>query len=729
MRSIPTALNTHIQAEVLALAKLIRITRLDGRVIRATTHDQDIVVGDETFRSDISFSVSAIQSNDSLAVDNAEATLGLDGVILVKADFENGLYDNAQFDLLFTNWENPSDGTSYLKRGTLGDIKIENEVSVTIGLRGLTQYLQKNVVEKYSPTCRVNLGGKKCGVVNTPIRIRRNRQKVRTFDWFLVPDETEVTNVAVTNSSFESNGDVANGTTGITGWTHGAGSYWQVNNNFSAVGGTYYLAGGDDGAGLSTGTEFTLFREFNTTTIGMGNSSVDDGLFTVDFSAFIASTSASLKNSGRVFVELLDANGITLKLEQSDEIEPTYEEWEGIGATAFVIPGTRRIRVGVRARKTEGAVASIAFDDVALRFWENSMDTFNNAVYRTVRIPTYTDDDFLRLGNASFDTSPVANTNVANAIPSWTITSGSWWSTVTDYGALTPAHGTGFLFGGDNGTNDPAQEYSITQMRTFGNIASADNITAGWYHFVLQARVAKTDVDSNYRIIVEFMNATNTVIETFDTGYDSSVTVDQWDDLRVNACIPSGAVKALITLRARSGADSEAQVAFDNLELFIYPTAYEGAKDAELGYLANSLPDYATAPNSYTIDGDVVVQARPPVFEFQEVTSLVDARSFGVTGINKTASLLYSGKITWLSGANAGMTSFVRVWNNTTKVARLYNELPNEIATGDKFVYALGCDKTIGRCADTFGNAHNFRGEPYLPGTAKVIEFLQTTES
>ena len=42
------------------------------------------------------------------------------------------------------------------------------------------------------------------------------------------------------------------------------------------------------------------------------------------------------------------------------------------------------------------------------------------------------------------------------------------------------------------------------------------------------------------------------------------------------------------------------------------------------------------------------------------------------------------------------------------------------------FVYAIGCDKTIARCADTFGNAHNFRGEPYLPGPARVVEFLTT---
>ena len=86
--------------------------------------------------------------------------------------------------------------------------------------------------------------------------------------------------------------------------------------------------------------------------------------------------------------------------------------------------------------------------------------------------------------------------------------------------------------------------------------------------------------------------------------------------------------------------------------------------------------------------------------------------------------MIYSGKIVWLSGANAGKTSFMRIWDNATKLVKLYAPLRGTIAIGDKFVWAIGCDKTIARCADTFGNATNFRGEPYLPGPNRVIEFM-----
>lgn len=725
MRSIPTALNTHIQAEVISLAKLLRITRVDGRVIRATTHDQDIVVGDETFRSDLSFTASAIQSTDTLSVDNAEVTMGLDGTVLKQADFDNGLYDNAEFDLLFVNWENPTNGISYLKRGTLGDIKINNEVSVTIGLRGLTQYLQKNVVEKYSPTCRVNLGGKKCGVVNSPIRIRRDKQRVRTFDWFLVP--TTFTADTLTNNSFEANGLVANGTSGITGWTYASGSYWKVRNDFAAQDGTYYLEGGDDGAGSSTGVEFTLYREFTTSSLGMGNGDVDNGRFSVDFSAFLAGTSASVTNPGRVFIELLDASNNTLKLQNSDYIEPEYAVWEGIGATTFVLPTTRKIRIGFRARKNEGASATVAFDLPKLRHWDNTLATFDSRVYRTMRIPTYTTPDIAAFTNRSFENSLVANTMSTLAVGGWTMTAGSWWRVVTSVGALSAFDASNFLFGGDNGTTTPSQVYILQQTKPIPTAFKAADITAGWYHAELLFRAAKTVADNNSRAKLEFLDAANAVVATLDTGYDTSVVLNTWLAYRINGMVPSTATQLRISLYARSGAaGSAANVGFDNIICYLYPTAYEGASDAETGFLSAVQPTFSTTLNQYTLDGEAVVQTRSPVFGFDQVTSVVDQRSFGATGINQTSALLYSGKVTWLSGANAGVTSFIRIWNNGTKIARLYTELPNAITVGDKFVYALGCDKTIGRCADTFGNAHNFRGEPYLPGTAKVIEFLQT---
>jgi hypothetical protein len=34
-----------------------------------------------------------------------------------------------------------------------------------------------------------------------------------------------------------------------------------------------------------------------------------------------------------------------------------------------------------------------------------------------------------------------------------------------------------------------------------------------------------------------------------------------------------------------------------------------------------------------------------------------------------------------------------------------------------------GCDHTLATCASRFGNAVNFRGEPFLPGNDMVIRY------
>jgi uncharacterized phage protein (TIGR02218 family) len=45
---------------------------------------------------------------------------------------------------------------------------------------------------------------------------------------------------------------------------------------------------------------------------------------------------------------------------------------------------------------------------------------------------------------------------------------------------------------------------------------------------------------------------------------------------------------------------------------------------------------------------------------------------------------------------------------------------------GDTFNAIAGCDKTIGNCAGKFGNAVNFRGEPYVPGMDKMLATAST---
>ena len=223
---------------------------------------------------------------------------------------------------------------------------------------------------------------------------------------------------------------------------------------------------------------------------------------------------------------------------------------------------------------------------------------------------------------------------------------------------------------------------------------TAQNVTDGWY--VVDLRFA---APANFDIV--FLDDSGTLSTVSFVGQTRGI-----------ARLPT------TTTRIRYDSASTITAAY------LFATAYESEVDAEYGQLATSLPTYDYDLQDYTVDGDAIVQARAVVFDFTTVTDTVDTRTFEATGINQTAALAYSGKIVWISGANAGMTSFIRIWDNSTKLVKMYTPLRGDIAIGDKFVYAIGCDKTIARCADTFGNAHNFRGEPYLPGPTRVIEFM-----
>jgi uncharacterized phage protein (TIGR02218 family) len=72
------------------------------------------------------------------------------------------------------------------------------------------------------------------------------------------------------------------------------------------------------------------------------------------------------------------------------------------------------------------------------------------------------------------------------------------------------------------------------------------------------------------------------------------------------------------------------------------------------------------------------------------------------------------GRLRWLSGANAGLEEAIALSDGasvTLRVPPRFVPVP-----GDRVEVIEGCDKSLAMCAERFGNAANFRGEPYLPG-------------
>ena len=84
------------------------------------------------------------------------------------------------------------------------------------------------------------------------------------------------------------------------------------------------------------------------------------------------------------------------------------------------------------------------------------------------------------------------------------------------------------------------------------------------------------------------------------------------------------------------------------------------------------------------------------------------------------------GRLTWLSGANAGESGMVkgdRTGSEGRRLLALWQEPGFPVAAGDRFRVAAGCDKNAATCKGKFSNFLNFRGFPHIPGDDWVTAY------
>ncbi|NBX73705.1 MAG: DUF2163 domain-containing protein [Alphaproteobacteria bacterium] len=163
MKTLHAGLATHVLGEVTTLCALLVITRVDGVVLRLTTHDRPLVFSGQTYLSDASFTPSANDSALGLNIDHLDISGILSSEAIEDDDVLSGAYDGARIDYYLANWADTSQTPLQLRRGWLGDVRHENGQYVA-ELRGLHDGLQHTVGAVMTPECRHRLGDSACGV-------------------------------------------------------------------------------------------------------------------------------------------------------------------------------------------------------------------------------------------------------------------------------------------------------------------------------------------------------------------------------------------------------------------------------------------------------------------------------------------------------------------------------------------------------------------------------------
>ncbi len=106
------------------------------------------------------------------------------------------------------------------------------------------------------------------------------------------------------------------------------------------------------------------------------------------------------------------------------------------------------------------------------------------------------------------------------------------------------------------------------------------------------------------------------------------------------------------------------------------------------------------------------------------VETIEAASTFIVSGLDGfDEGWFTSGRLTWSSGANAGMAVEIKDHRIVSGHVRLslWQVMAEPITSNDTFIVTAGCDKRFATCRDRFNNVANFRGFPHIPGNDFVV--------
>lgn len=108
------------------------------------------------------------------------------------------------------------------------------------------------------------------------------------------------------------------------------------------------------------------------------------------------------------------------------------------------------------------------------------------------------------------------------------------------------------------------------------------------------------------------------------------------------------------------------------------------------------------------------------------ITEVTNNQSFAASTLNQAAGYFTGGEVEWTSGNNDGRRMEVKEFAESTVGLAL--PMGKSIQVDDTFDIIAGCDKTRETCQSKFSNIVNFRGEPDVPGTDKLLTTAGTLD-
>ena len=170
MKSISSALNTHLAGEVTTITRCLRVTLQNGTVYAFTDHDAEVIVDRVTYSPIVAGTPTDISTSAQLNVDTLDAAGVIGSTGITEEDLHAGLWDYAAFELFAVNHADLSQGKMILRTGRLGEVTMA-QGAFRAELRGLAQAYSRTIGEVVSPSCRAVLGDSRCTVAMGPYTV------------------------------------------------------------------------------------------------------------------------------------------------------------------------------------------------------------------------------------------------------------------------------------------------------------------------------------------------------------------------------------------------------------------------------------------------------------------------------------------------------------------------------------------------------------------------------
>jgi uncharacterized phage protein (TIGR02218 family) len=161
VKNLDPDFQAHINGQTTTLCTCWHLIREDGVELGFSDHNKDLTIDGLLYKAATGFTATSVESKADFSVDNMDLEGMLTSDEIAETDILNGRYDYAEVEIFMVNYADLSLGRSYVKRGRMGEVKV-NRSQFIAELRGLSQHLQQTIGRVYTSSCDAILGDARC---------------------------------------------------------------------------------------------------------------------------------------------------------------------------------------------------------------------------------------------------------------------------------------------------------------------------------------------------------------------------------------------------------------------------------------------------------------------------------------------------------------------------------------------------------------------------------------